>query len=543
MKLPTALEMRNLDHSASKVFGIPSVVLMENAGLGTVNIIEQKIGPCRDSFALIFIGPGNNGGDGLVIGRHLHQRGCQPIFFFLVNPDSLQGDTAINLNIIRKLRLPFHVIDNSARVETIPILFKQLETRGLPCYAIIDAIFGIGLGREVTGHFADTIRLINQTDFAVQSPVIAVDIPSGINADTGKILGTCVRANHTVTYCCAKPGHFIHDSTSCIGALEILDIGIPPEVITEAEIKNHLITPSTFKATSRFFNRKKSSHKGDHGHVLIIAGAKGKTGAAILATKGALRSGAGLVSLCAPQELNTIFEISLPEAMTIPLPNSLGTLSNSDWNIIKKNLKEKQAVVVGPGIGVTQQTEKLLLRLYGTVECPLIIDADGLNIIAKNREKLPKPAGPRIFTPHPGELSRLLNIPVEKIQNHRLEAATTACNLFADKRHESILVLKGSGTIIASTDGTTSINTSGNPGMASGGMGDVLSGIIGALAGLGMSPLDAARTGVYLHGCAADILFKKCGVGFNASEVSKNIPAAIKEHLNHASSFDKQHTI
>jgi len=530
MKLTTALEMQLLDHSASKDFGIPSIVLMENAGLGTVRMIERVIGPCRNTFALIFVGPGNNGGDGLVIGRHLHQRGCHPVFIFLVNPDNLRGDAAVNLRIITKLRLPFHVIDNPARVETIPILFKQFETRGLPCYAIVDAIFGIGLSREVTDHFADTIRLINKPEFAPQVPVVSVDTPSGMNSDTGKILGTCVNADYTATYCCAKPGHFIHGSTSWTGNLEIIDIGIPPEVIEQNNLKTELVTAKRVKSLAANLIREKASHKGNHGHLLIIAGSKGKTGAAILAAKGALRSGAGLVSLCVPHNLNSIFEISLPEAMTIPLPQSSGFFSIGDWELIKDNISSKQAIVIGPGIGTDTKTAELVFSLYGTVQCPLIIDADALNLIAKYRDKLPEPAGPRIFTPHPGELSRLLNISIEQIQNNRLEAAAQGCDLFKNNTHEMVLVLKGAGTIIASGEGTASINTSGNPGMATGGMGDVLSGVIGALAGIGLDSLSSAIAGVYLHGYAADRLFQEQGVGFSATEVADAIPMAIKQY-------------
>ena len=194
MKLPTALEMQKLDRAATDDFNIPSIVLMENAGVGTVAMIERELGPCANTFALIFVGPGNNGGDGLVIGRHLHQRGCQPVFFFLVNPDTLKQDAAINLSIIKKLRLPFHIADNKKRVETIPVLLQQFETRGLPCYVVIDAIFGIGLNRDVTDHFADTINLINKPGFAQKAPRVSVDTPSGIDSDTGKVLGTCIRA-------------------------------------------------------------------------------------------------------------------------------------------------------------------------------------------------------------------------------------------------------------------------------------------------------------------------------------------------------------
>jgi NAD(P)H-hydrate epimerase len=531
MKLPTALEMKKLDHSASDYFGIPSIVLMENAGLGTVKMIENELGSCKNTFALIFIGPGNNGGDGLVIGRHLHQRGCQPIFFFLVNPDTLRGDTAVNLRIVKKLRLPFHVVDNAARVETIPVLYKQLESRGLCCHVIIDAIFGIGLCREVVDHFADVINLINTSRFGHNAPVVSVDTPSGMDTDTGKVLGTCIRANYTATYCCAKPGHFIHGSSSLTGKLEIIDIGIPPEAVNLANIRTELATADTFTTLSQPLMRDTASHKGSHGHLLILAGSAGKTGAAVLTAKGALRSGAGLVSLCVPHDLNSVFETTLIEAMTVPLPNSSQSLSVADWDIISENIAAKKAVVLGPGIGRDAVTAELMLKMYLTVKCPLILDADALALLAGYRDKMRSPAGPRIFTPHPGELATLLDKSIENIQDNRLEAALLGCDLFKSDLHDIVLILKGAGTIIAASNGAATINTTGNPGMATGGMGDVLSGVIGALVCQGLGPLDAAIAGVYLHGAAADRLYQKCGSGFFASEVADMIPYVVKEHL------------
>ena len=531
MKLPTAQEMKNLDNSASDTFGIPSIVLMENAGLGTVKMIENELGSCKDTFALIFVGPGNNGGDGLVIGRHLHQRGCQPVFFFLVNPDSLQGDSAVNLQIIRNLRLPFHVIDNSARVETIPVLFKHFESRGLPCYVLIDAIFGIGLCREVGGHFANTINLINKSGFGHHSPIVSVDTPSGMESDTGKVLGTCVRADYTATYCCAKPGHFIHGSNSWTGKLAIIDIGIPPEAIHRAGITTELATADTFALLARALLREKASHKGSHGHLLILAGSTGMTGAANLTARGALRGGAGLVSLCVPHDLNVIFETTLIEAMTIPLPNSFNCLSISDGELISDIITTKQAVVIGPGIGMDPDTAELVLQIYLNALCPVILDADALNILATHRDRLETPAGPRIFTPHPGELARLLDKSTDTIQDNRLDAAILGCDLFKNDLHDIVLVLKGAGSIIAKSDGSTIINTTGNPGMAAGGMGDVLSGVIGALVCQGLAPLDAAVAGTYLHGAAADRLYEKYGAGFLASEVADTIPSVIKSHL------------
>lgn len=524
--------MKDLDRTAMEKFGIPSIILMENAGLGTVKMLEKELGSCQNTFALIFIGPGNNGGDGLVIGRHLHQRGCQPVFFFLVNPDSLQGDPAVNLHIIRKIRLPFHVVDTPARVETIPVLIKQLESRGLPCYAVIDAIFGIGLCREITGHFADTINLINSYQFNETIPVVAVDTPSGMDTDTGKILGTCVRADFTATYCCAKPGHFLHDGSSWTGKLAIIDIGIPPEAIHNAAITTETGTAETCTALVKPLHRKKAAHKGSHGHLLILAGSTGKTGAAVLSAKGALRSGAGLVTLCVPHDLNVIFETSLIEAMTLPLANSGQFLSNHDWPALSEHIKGKQAIVIGPGIGLNEDTAELVLHIYRTVECPVIVDADALTILAACRERLETPAGPRIFTPHPGELARLLDKSPADIQDDRLDAALLGHNLFRNEAHETVMILKGAGTIIAGDDGSTTINTTGNPGMGSGGMGDVLSGVIGALVCQGLSPLNAAIAGVYLHGAAADRLYEKSGAGFLASEVAEMIPAIIKDHLD-----------
>jgi NAD(P)H-hydrate epimerase len=534
MKLPTSSEMKALDTSAIEEYKIPSIVLMENAGLGTVKMMEKYCGSCKNTFALIFIGPGNNGGDGLVIGRHLHQRGCKPVFFFLVNPDSLKGDAAVNLKIIKKLKLPFHVIDTQSRVETIPILQKQFESRGLPCYAIVDAIFGIGLVRKVEGHFADTINLINRKNFAHRAPVISVDTPSGMDADTGKVLGTCIRASYTATYCCAKPGHFIHGSASWTGKLEIIDIGIPPETIYNADIRTELTTPESCRKLTCNLNRKKASHKGVHGHLLIVAGSTGKTGAAILAAKGALRAGSGLVSLCVPHTLNPIFETTLIEAMTIPLPNSSDCIRHEDFKTISDALQGKNAIVLGPGLGTDPGTEKLVLQLYESVTCPMIIDADAFNILAANRRTLPVPAGPRIFTPHPGELSRLTGKSPEEIQNNRLEAASEGCRVFVNSGHETIFVLKGAGTLITSGDGKTVINTSGNPGMATGGMGDVLSGIIGALICQGMSVRNSAVAGVFLHGCAGDSLYKEKGAGYTAGELADALPVTLKHFLNHS---------
>jgi ADP-dependent NAD(P)H-hydrate dehydratase / NAD(P)H-hydrate epimerase len=531
MKLPNAAEMRGIDQSAIKDYHIPGIVLMENAGLGTVRMMEEELGSPNNSFALIFIGPGNNGGDGLVIGRHLRQRGCKPIFFFLVNPDNLTGDAAANMTIVRKLRIPFHIIDSTARVQTLPVLYKQFINQGKPCYAIIDAIFGTGLSKSVTEQFAETINFINYSDSVRGIPVIAVDIPSGMDSDNGKILGTSLRANFTATYGCPKPGHVLHHGPEYAGKIHVIDIGLPPEAMERAKITTELLDKETAATLVAALKRVDNVHKGSHGHLAVLAGSVGKTGAATLAVRGALRTGTGLVTLFTPQDLNTIYESLLVEAMTLSLPVSTSFPGINDLTFIEQGLIGKKALIIGPGIGTDPATSELVLRLYETVEIPMVLDADALNILAKNRNALPTPAGPRIFSPHPGEMARLLGCTIDEIQDNRVKAAREACRIYSKEHRDCIMILKGAGTIITSSTGLTYINTSGNPGMATGGMGDVLSGIIGGLLCQKLDPEKAAAAGVFLHGMAGDILYEQNGFGYNASELGDQLPGCITHLL------------
>jgi len=509
MKLPGSKEMKAIDRCAIEEFGIPGIVLMENAGTGTVRLMEQQLGSLKGTFALILVGPGNNGGDGLVIGRHLHQLGCEPVFFFFVHPDKLTGDTAVNLAIVKKMRLPFHVIDTSPRVKTIPVLFKQIESRGKPCCAIIDALFGIGLDRNIDGYYAETIELINNSEVTDHIPVVAVDTPSGLDSTSGKVLGSAIKADMTATFGCPKPGQVMQGSSTFTGDLHVIDIGIPPEVIANAQISTFMITADTATRWLSRIKRDSNTHKGTYGHLLILAGSAGKTGAAILTARGALRSGCGLVSLGVPYDLNVIFESSLPEAMTIPLHTSTSLLNASDLSAILRNVKNKSALVVGPGIGTDTRTAELVLYLYHTVKQPMVIDADALNIIARYKNQLKSAAGPRIFTPHPGEMARLIDRSPQEVQEDRLDAARTCHKHYKNVGKELIIALKGAGTLIVTDNEDVMVNTSGNPGMATGGMGDVLAGVIGSFLCQGL-PVDiASGAGVYLHGMAGDRLFSK----------------------------------
>ncbi len=507
IKLAASQVMRGLDAAAINDYGIPGVVLMENAGRSTVDIIQTHHGPLNGKKFVVVTGPGNNGGDGLVIARYLHQLGAVPRVFMLVPAVKMTGDAALNLSIVEKLPIELRQVTDD---------LNELETALRESEQVIDAIFGTGLRREVSGRFAAVIRLINNS----KRLVTAVDIPSGLNSDSGQVMGTGVKAALTVTYGLAKPGQVIYPGAGLVGRLEVVDIGIPPEVVEGAGINLELLRQPEVSALLP--ERPADSHKGSYGHLLLLAGSRGKTGAAILCAQGALRTGPGLVTMGSPRALNTIYETRLAEAMTFSLSGD-DFLTMDDYPAIIQALSGKKAVVLGPGLGQDAATKDVVIKLYNELEIPMLIDADGLNCLKDDLR--PRSGEPwRVLTPHPGEMARLTGMSSRDLQTKRLETALS----FA-RRQGVILILKGAATIIAHPQGMAAINSSGNPGMAAGGMGDVLSGIIGGLLAQGLSAWDAARLGVYIHGRAADRLARQAPAGFLASEVADEVPLALKE--------------
>jgi len=503
--------MRNLDARTIEEIGVPGIVLMENAGAGAVRILADTFGEVQDQTITIFCGPGNNGGDGLVIARHLHQRGARPRVVLLAAPERLTGDAATNLAIVR--RLPISVVtvtDEAALAEATADLDDS--------FCIVDALFGTGLARPITGRFAAAVEAINRSP----RPTLAVDIASGLDSDTGQILGAAVRADLTVTFGLAKPGHFLYPGRDHTGILEVVDIGIPPEVVDEADIPTELLDRS-WVATA-LPHRPAAAHKGTCGHLLVVAGSTGKTGAALLVARGALRAGAGLVSLCVPADLDTIFETALAEAMTIPIPPCQGHLEDSGLVHILYALDGKRAVALGPGLGTGPDTAALVRALYRDVDRPIVVDADGCTILGQDTDTIGQAAGPRVLTPHPGEMARLTGLSTREIQADRLGVARD----FA-RRHGVVLLLKGASTVIAAPDGRTAINPTGNPGMATGGMGDVLTGIIGALLAQNLDPWQAACCGAFLHGLAADAIHRHQPHGYLAGEVADRLPEVLRE--------------
>ncbi len=538
--------MQELDRTATSEYGIPSIILMENAGHNTFLFMEKILGQLAGKTVIFFIGPGNNGGDGLVVARKLYQAGGRPILFTIKPLAELRGDAATNAAIIKRLGISSFNISFSTskdRNKTTEIIFKQHAAHPVAC--MVDALFGTGLGRKVTGLFAETIDFINQLKTEFGWPVLAIDLPSGMEADTGRIMETAVTADLTVTYGLAKPAHFLHGGKR-IGKLEVVDIDIPGDAVKQLAPAGRVLTADTTNLPQRNIN----SHKGTHGHLLILAGSTGMTGAAILSCKAALRSGCGLVTTAVPHNLNLIFETALPEVMTIPLPESTDSLSMDDFTEIMDTAAGKTAVVLGPGLGRDRKTARLVKNLYQEITVPMVVDADALNILAADPAFPAKPGGPRILTPHPGEMMRLSGLTIKEIEDDRIKAAlklSRKCRaqapLQSGKRpaagndfHKNppaihgnvIIVLKGAGTVVAANNGQWAINSSGNSGLASGGMGDVLAGMIGGLLARRHCPWQAACNAVYLHGLAADMLADKTGCGFTPSEVADQLPAAMK---------------
>ncbi|MCJ7773070.1 MAG: NAD(P)H-hydrate dehydratase, partial [Desulfobacterales bacterium] len=398
------------------------------------------------------------------------------------------------------------------------ILFEKHKTSLLHHDIYIDAILGTGLKSEVRGIFKDMIEFLNDSG----KPVFAVDIPSGLNADTGQPNGCCVKAQITATFAFPKIGHMLFPGASYTGILEIITIGIPPHIADGVAPSQYILTTDMVK--KYFQPRSPDAHKGTTGHLLVISGSPGKTGAAALTVKSAMRSGAGLVTLGIPASLNPILEAQTTEAMTYLLPeDKTGSLSVSSFKSIKNLINGKKCMAIGPGLGNTDGITKLISKIIHECEIPLVIDADGLNCIEGNVNLLKNKKCPIILTPHPGEMAKLTGASIKSIQNDRI----TSARVFAQKFNVHV-VLKGARTVIAHPNGEIFINPTGNPGMASGGMGDVLTGIIGGFVTQGYAPEAATHMGVYLHGASADTLSREYGpVGFLATDIIDALPAEI----------------
>ena len=516
MKVVTAAEMRQIDQDTIEGIGIPGIVLMETAGSAIVRAIERHYPTCQRIG--IFAGKGNNGGDGIVIARQLAHVG-RDVHLFLVSPeDSFTGEAQTNLQIAKNLGLRIEeILTGFYGTGTVPTTLAS-------CELLIDAILGTGLRGTVRDPITTIINAINR----LPTPILSVDLPSGLDADTGHPLGTCIQADRTVTIGLPKRGVLMHPGAELTGKLEVVDIGFPEQVVDAQNIKVNWTTAA--QASQWMPSRPPFSHKGSYGRVLIVAGSTGMTGAAALASEAALRAGAGLVTLAIPKHLNPILEGLLPEVMTLPLPETdAGSLAVSATStILEFAVKTKSVLAIGPGLSQHPETVSFVHQLIREnreqgLDLRMVIDADGLNALAQAKETLSLLNSDTVLTPHPGEMARLTNTSVPVLEKDRISTAQQ----FASK-YSVTLVFKGAPTVTSDPNGNLWVNSTGNPGMATGGMGDVLTGIISGLMAQGIPSESAATLGVYLHGLAGDTVAERSGMhGLIASDVLKAVPQAI----------------
>lgn len=529
MKALTAAEMREVDRVTTERYGAPSPQLMENAGASFYEFLRACYFDAAVSRAAILCGKGNNGGDGFVVARYLQEKGLKPQVYVFTDLKTIRGDAAKNFERLKRC---------GARIEEIKSLAQWDAAREqvAKSHVVVDALLGTGLKGKVEGLLASVIEDINKIsrDAASLQPesVIAVDTPSGLPSDGESSDGPMIRAHATVTFTAPKIGQLVSRDSACCGKLHVREIGSPRELIEElGKGKVRWIEPNEFMELPLV--RQADSHKGKFGHVLVIAGSLGKSGAAILASRGALRAGAGLVTAAVPDVLLPIVASAQAELMTEPLASTKpGTIAAANGKAarLRALMQGKTLLAIGPGIGTHKETQRFVASLVRQTDLPVILDADGLNAFAGHAKDLAKRKSAFLaVTPHPGEMARLLGVSNANVQADRLTIA-----LEAAKNWKAHVILKGFHTILATPDGEAFVSTTGNPGMAKGGSGDVLTGILaGTVSQLGAQHWKRALAlGVYLHGRAADeSLAQRAEEGLLAGEIADTLPTTYHRML------------
>jgi NAD(P)H-hydrate epimerase len=515
MRILSAEAMREVDRTAIEELGISSLVLMENAAIGVVDAIGEIYGEAES--AVIFCGPGNNGGDGLAIARHLAVRGYEVRIFLMTSHRGLQGDAEVQLGICRRQGL--HIQDVETEEDVVEALEHARESD-----VIVDALFGTGLARPLDGLYAAMVEELNE----LPVPRVAVDLPSGLNGSRTVPFGPHVQADLTVTFAAPKIAHVFPPAAEAVGELVVADLGIPPDLADEVEEPGGALYLLRREELAELLPaRDPGTHKGDYGHVLIVAGSPGKGGAAILAARAAVRAGAGLVTVAVPDPVVAVADLGSVESMTLPLPASgtTGQITAAAAGRVLAAAEGKSVLALGPGLGHEEETAEAIRRIVREANLPLVLDADGLNAFTGRARELAARQAPTVLTPHPGELGRLLGISTEEVQADRLAAARRAA-----AETGAVVVLKGYRTLVAIPEGEVHVNPTGNPGMATGGTGDVLTGLIAGLIAQGLEALDATLLGVYLHGLAGDLAAEESGeTGLAAGDLVTHLPAAFLE--------------
>ncbi|MBF0295934.1 MAG: NAD(P)H-hydrate dehydratase [Magnetococcales bacterium] len=489
-KLLTSAQMRTADRRTIEELGLPGIVLMENAGAGATRVLMERLPHWKDKPVLILAGTGNNGGDGFVIARHLLQAGGRIQVLLFGRGDALRGDARIHYQVFMRLGGALREVADETGPEGLDALLAHAGV-------VVDALFGTGLARPVTGPMATAIEAVNRAG----RPVLAVDLPSGVCADTGRVLGCAMRADWTVTFAAEKLGHRLYPGAGLCGAITVVPIGIPDSYLN---LPGHHVAKNGL-ADLTMPPRPPDAHKGHCGRLLILAGSLGMEGAAILTALGALRTGPGLVTVATPLVAQPVVSAGAVEAMTLALPNNKSNthLGAGAAEAILTSGVHPQVMALGPGLGTNRWNLPTILDLLGRLDIPAVLDADALNALAGRGEEIRALAAgrsqPLILTPHPGEMARLIQASVPEVQADRLGVARRAATEW-----QCWLVLKGANSILAAPDGRAWINLTGNAGLAAGGSGDLLTGIIAGLLSQGWPAESAMRAGVWLHGAAAD---------------------------------------
>ena len=514
MRLVTAAQARAADRYAIEEVGLPAAVLMEETGRQVaelcLKLLQEKPGRGR---IFVWAGKGNNGGDGYVAARRLGLAGYHvEVFLVTAHPEEITGAARQNLEVLRRLAIPVNQAWSEAEIAAAGVVAASGDLQ-------VDALLGTGGRGPVSGPPAAAIAAINGAGV----PVVAVDLPSGLNADTGEVTGPAVRARYTVTVGRPKAGLFTYPGAALAGDVYVADIGIPAVAYCGQEPGVFLTEGADVAGWLPAWGP--AAHKGERGRVFVAGGSPGLTGAACLASEAALRAGAGLVTLGVPESLHDLMEVKLTEVMTAPLPEAEDrTLAAAAAGTILERAAQAGALAVGPGLGRGEELPELITQLVRESPVPLVVDADGLNALAARTEVLSEAAAPIILTPHPGELARLTGSTPAEVQAHRLPLAREVAESW-----NATVVLKGARTVIAAPDGTCYLNPTGNPGLATGGTGDVLTGVIAALLAQGLQPLKAAAAGAFLHGLAGDLAAEQArgARGLTAGDVLQALPAAL----------------
>jgi ADP-dependent NAD(P)H-hydrate dehydratase / NAD(P)H-hydrate epimerase len=510
MRVLTSVEMAAVDRAARRKAGVPGLLLMEHAAAGCVALLSERFPGWRR--VAVVCGPGNNGGDGLAIARLAAAEGLEPQVFSLAAPERFLGDARENARAW---------IGRGGRIRRLAGArsFEDLEQALGRCDGVIDALFGTGLSRPLSGPAARLVRRINGS----ARPILSVDVPSGLSGDATSPSGPVIGATVTAAIAAPKICHVVAPAREFCGEVVVVDIGIPEELI---EIPRHRVHLVGSDAVARALPRRPDdSHKGDFGHVAVVAGSIGKAGAAVLAARAALRGGAGLVTVLVPESIEPRITPALPEAMTLPLAEEHGALAAEAADEALAFLAGCDAIVLGPGLSTSESARRAVRRIVLSSTAPLVLDADGLNNFAGDLRALARRRGPIVLTPHPGEAARLLRTRSRLIQADRIAAVREIA-----RRARAVAVLKGAGTLVASADGEVFVNPTGGPVLATAGSGDVLSGLLGALLAGPFEAIDAAVCGVFLHGAAGDRVAQARGDrGAMASDFAEALPEVMKD--------------